>query len=138
MNDVLLSSLPGREPVLRIKTLPNDANKTGDIFGGWLMSNIDIAGAIVATRKTRGPVVTVAVKELIFKQPLFVHDLVSFYVDILKIGKTSITIKVEVFAERMDHPGFIKVSEAILVYVAVSQPGIKRLIAMDDTPEYKA
>ncbi len=129
MSEALLASLPEREPVLRIKTLPNDANKTGDIFGGWLMSKIDIAGAIIAARKTRGHVVTVAVKELIFLQPLFVYDLVSFYVDIIKIGKTSITLKVEVYAERMTHPGFVKVSEAILVYVAVSQPGVKRVIA---------
>lgn len=124
----IIANLPGREPVLRIKTSPNDANRTGDIFGGWLMSQIDIAGAIVAAKKTQGHVVTVAVKELFFLQPLFVYDLVSFYVDILKIGTTSITVKVEVFAERMSHPGFTKVSEATLVYVAVSQPGVKREI----------
>jgi len=130
MSESILANLPGRDPVLRIKTLPNDANKTGDIFGGWLMSKIDIAGAIIASRKTKGHVVTVAVKELFFLQPLFVYDLVSFYVDILKIGKSSITVKVEVFAERLTHPGFVRVSEATLVYVAVSQPGIKREISL--------
>ena len=126
MKEDILDNLPGREPVLRIKTQPNDANSTGDIFGGWLMSHIDVAGAIVAAKKTKGHVVTVAVKELYFLKPLFVYDLVSFYVDIEKIGKTSITVKVEVFAERLSHPGFMKVSEAVLVYVAVSKPGVKR------------
>jgi acyl-CoA thioesterase YciA len=128
MSTEIIANLPGRDPVLRIKTLPNDANKTGDIFGGWLMSNIDIAGAILATKRTKGHVVTVAVKELIFLKPLYVQDLVSFYVDIEKIGRTSITVKVEVYAERLTEPSFMKVSEASLVYVAVSQPGQKREI----------
>jgi acyl-CoA thioesterase YciA len=124
----ILENLPGRDPVLRVKTNSNDANVSGDIFGGWLMSHIDVAGAIIAAKVTQGHVVTVAVKELIFLQPLFVYDLVSFYVDVLKIGKTSITVKVEVYSERMVHPGFVKVSEAVLVFVAVSQPGVKREI----------
>lgn len=128
MKESILANLEGKEPVLRIKTSPNDANQTGDIFGGWLMAKIDIAGAIIAARKTRGHVVTVAVKELIFMQPLYVYDLVTFYVDILKIGRTSITVKVDVYAERLAHPGFVKVSEAILTYVAVSRPGVKREI----------
>ena len=130
MAEEIIANLPGREPILRIKTLPNDANKTGDIFGGWLMSKIDIAGALIATKKTKGPVVTVAVKELIFLKPLFVYDLVSFYGDVVKIGKTSITISIEVYAERLSQSGYFKVSEAILVYVAVSQPGVKREISI--------
>jgi acyl-CoA thioesterase YciA len=128
MTEQVISNLEGKEPILRIKTVPNDANSTGDIFGGWLMSNIDIAGALLATKKTGGPVVTVAVKELIFLKPIFVHDLVTFYADVTHVGKTSITIKVDVYAERLLLPEFIRVSEAILVYVAVSQPGIKREI----------
>lgn len=127
-DDDIIANLPGREPILRIKTLPNDANQTGDIFGGWLMAKIDIAGAILAAKKTKGHVVTVAVKELFFLQPLFVHDLVSFYADIVNIGKTSITVKVEVYSESLSRPGFIRVSEAIIVYVAVSRPGVKREI----------
>lgn len=122
----LVANLPDKDPILRMKTLPNDANKGGDIFGGWLMSQIDRAGAIIATKRANGPVVTVAVKELIFLKPLFVYDLVSFYADILKTGKTSITVKVEVFAERIPQKGFVRVSEAILVYVAVSKPGEKK------------
>lgn len=120
------------EPTLRVKTRPNDANKAGDIFGGWLMSQIDIAGAIAAAERTKGPVVTVAVKELKFLQPLFIYDIASFYTKIIAVGQTSVTVEVEVFAKRYqegsNEPSEIKVSEARLVYVAVSEPGKKRLI----------
>lgn len=120
------------DPTLRVKTRPNDANKSGDIFGGWLMSQIDIAGAIAAARRSKGPVVTRSVKELNFLQPLFIYDIASFYTEVIQVGNTSMTVKIEVFAERyregeteLDE---IKVSDAILVYVAVSKPGEKRLI----------
>lgn len=120
------------EPTLRVKTRPNDANKAGDIFGGWLMSQIDIAGAIAAAKRAKGPVVTVAVKELKFLQPLFIYDIASFYTQITAVGKTSVTIEVEVYAERytegVNETANIKVSEASLIYVAVSKPGEKRLI----------
>jgi acyl-CoA thioesterase YciA len=120
------------EPTLRVKTRPNDANKAGDIFGGWLMAQIDIAGAITAAQRAKGPVVTVAVKELKLLQPLFIYDIASFYTKIITVGKTSITIAVEVYAERyqkgVNESSQIKVSEASLVYVAVSKPGEKRLI----------
>ena len=120
------------EPTLRVKTRPNDANKGGDIFGGWLMSQIDIAGAIAAAQRTKGPVVTVAVKELKFLQPLFIYDIASFYTKVTTAGKTPVTVAVEVYAERYQEgvnlSAHIKVSEASLVYVAVSKPGKKRLI----------
>jgi acyl-CoA thioesterase YciA len=121
------------ELTLRIKTRPNDANKSGDIFGGWLMSQIDTAGAIAAMHRAKGPVVTVAVKELKFLQPLFIYDIASFYTKVLQVGKTSVTIEVEVYAERYLKEGEteltrIKVSDATLVYVAVTKPGQKRLI----------
>src|SRR5690348_6098094 len=111
------------EPTLRVTTRPNDANPGGDIFGGWLMSQIDMAGAIVAKRRAQGPVVTVAVKDLIFIKPIFVYDVVSFYAKIEKVGKTSMTVKLIVFSER--YPKFwtaIKVAEATVVYVAVDKP----------------
>lgn len=121
-----------QELALRVKTRPNDANKSGDIFGGWLMSQIDMAGAIAATHRAKGPVVTVAVKELKFLQPLFIYDVASFYTKVVHVGKTSITIEVEVYAERYKENetelSRIKVSDATLVYVAVSKPGEKRLI----------
>lgn len=119
--------LPNQEPVLRVKTLPNDANRSGDIFGGWLMSQIDIAGAIVATERGQGHMVTVAVKQLLFMKPLFIYDLVSFYANVKTMGKTSITIDVEVYAQRAPLWKEVeKISEATLVYVAVSKPGVKR------------
>lgn len=119
-------------PILRVKTRPNDANKAGDIFGGWLMSQIDIAGAIVAADRANGPVVTRSVKELNFLQPLFIYDIASFYAEVIQVGNTSMTVKIEVYAQRYNEGGTppteIKVSDATLVYVAVSKPGEKRLI----------
>lgn len=123
------AGLPDKDPVLRVTTRPNDANPNGDIFGGWLMSEIDIAGAIAAGKRAAGPIVTVAVKELLFIKPLYVYDLVSFYADVIATGKSSVTIFVEVYAHRQrgahGEPA-IKVSNATLVYVAVSEPGKPR------------
>lgn len=119
---------------LRVKTRPNDANQSGDIFGGWLMSQIDIAGAIAASRCAKGLVVTVAVKELQFIKPLYIYDIASFYTKVVRVGKTSIVVEVEVYAERYHYeqnetePPCVKVSSATLVYVAVSKPGQKRQI----------
>ncbi len=119
-------------PTLRVKTRPNDANKGGDIFGGWLMSQIDIAGAIAAARRAKGPVVTVAVKNLTFLKPLYIYDIASFYTTVTHVGSSSVTIDVEVYAERYKEGetelAEIKVSDATLVYVAVSKPGQKRSI----------
>lgn len=118
-----------REPTLRVKTRPNDANKTGDIFGGWLMSQIDVASAIEASRRAKGPVVTVAVKNLTFLKPLFIYDIVSFYTKVTAVGKTSMTIETEVYAERQKGDGteeVVKISDATLVFVAVYEPGKPR------------
>src|SRR2546423_11539795 len=87
-------------PALRVMTMPADANQNGDIFGGWIMSHVDIAGGVLAGRTARGRVATVAVKEFIFKQPVQVGDVLSFYADLVRIGNTSITVSVEVYAER--------------------------------------
>ncbi|MBI5447174.1 MAG: acyl-CoA thioesterase [Gammaproteobacteria bacterium] len=121
---------PDFELLLRLIPRPNETNVAGDIFGGWLMSQIDIAGALIAVEKTNGPVVTVAVKELTFLKPIYAYDLVSFYGKIEKIGTTSITVKIKVFAQRRDtfHHGIEKISDATLVYVAVVKPGEKRKI----------
>lgn len=126
------SKLPSdREPTLKLTTNPSDANPGGDIFGGWLMSQMDIAGAIAAYHAAGGPISTVAVKELQFIRPLFVYDIVSFYTKVEKIGTSSVTISVEVFAQRRwDITESIeKISDAILVYVAVDKPGKKRIIS---------
>jgi acyl-CoA thioesterase YciA len=99
--------------------MPADVNKHGDVFGGWIMSQVDLAGGLVASHRARGRVVTVAVNEFIFKEPVFVGDLLSFYVEILSVGRTSITVGVEVYATR--NPGDLqvtKVTEARCTYVA--------------------
>jgi acyl-CoA thioesterase YciA len=113
--------LPADEqPVLRIVPMPADTNAHGTIFGGWVMSQVDIAGSIPAWERAQGPVVTVAVNSFIFKEPVFVGDLVSFYARVLKVGRTSITVDVEVFAQRKrEGPAAVKVTEAQLTYVAV-------------------
>jgi len=109
----------GREVVLRVVPMPSDANYTGDIFGGWIMSQVDIAGSIPALRLARGRIATVAVNSFTFKQPVLIGDLVSFYADIVRVGRTSITVDVEVYAERRTLNEVVKVTEATLTYVAV-------------------
>lgn len=110
-------------PTLRVVLLPRDTNAHGTIFGGVILSHLDIAGAIEARRKARTRVVTVAMHEVEFHAPVFVGDVVSFYTRTERIGRTSITVKVEVEAERADGSGFAKVTEAEIVYVAVGEDG---------------
>jgi acyl-CoA thioesterase YciA len=114
------SSLPpDRIAVLRMMPMPSDANIHGDVFGGWIMSHVDIAGAIPAVRRAGGRVATVAVTSFVFKHPVFVGDLVSFYSWIIKTGRTSVTVEVEVYVERNRlQQEVVKVTEATLVYVA--------------------
>jgi acyl-CoA thioesterase YciA len=119
--------LPGCEPVLRMMTMPSDVNATGDIFGGWVMAHVDIAGAIPAMRRARGRVATVAVKSFLFKQPISVGDVVSFYAEIIHVGRSSISVDVQVYAERNPaQPVVVKVTEAQLTYVALNDDGCKR------------
>ena len=111
-----------REPMLRVVPMPADANSTGDIFGGWIMSQVDVAGSIPAVRLARGRVATVAVNAFVFKQPVLIGDLVSFYAKVVKVGRTSVTVDVEVFAQRgVPEQVTVKVTEATLTYVAVDQ-----------------
>jgi acyl-CoA thioesterase YciA len=123
-----MESLPkDKQPALRVMPMPADANQNGDIFGGWIMAQVDIAGGTVAGKIARGRVATVAVKEFVFKQPVQVGDLLSFYVDLERIGTTSITVTVEVFAERRPtDPHVVKVTEATLTYVAIDAAGRPR------------
>ena len=100
--------------------MPSDANQNGDIFGGWVMSQVDIAGSVPAARRARGRVATVAVNSFVFREPVMIGDLVSFYADITREGKTSITVAVEVYAQRNPTDVIcVKVTEASLTYVAV-------------------
>jgi acyl-CoA thioesterase YciA len=113
-------SLPDREPALRVVPMPADANQHGDIFGGWVMSQVDIAGSIPASRRARGRVATVAVNSFLFKQPVHIGDVVSFYAEVARVGRTSITVAVEVYAQRNPTDVIcVKVTEASLTYVAV-------------------
>ncbi len=107
--------------------MPADANQHGDIFGGWIMAQVDIAGGTAAGRVARGRVATIAVKEFVFKQPVQIGDVLSFYADVVRIGKTSITVTVEVYAERTpSDPTVVKVTEATLTYVAIDPGGRPR------------
>jgi len=115
-------SLPDEDPVLRVVPMPADANVHGDVFGGWIMSQVDIAGAILAARRSNGRVATVAVTSFVFKQPVFVGDLLSFYGNIVRTGRTSITVDVRVYTERSRLKAEVaKVTEATLVYVATDE-----------------
>ena len=108
-----------QQPVLRMMPMPSDANIHGDVFGGWIMSQVDIAGSIPATHRANGRVATVAVNSFLFKHPVFVGDLLSFYAEVEKVGRTSVTVRVEVFAQRnrLDIE-VVRVTEATLTYVA--------------------
>jgi len=125
--------LPQREPTIRVAAMPSDANYTGDIFGGWLMGQVDIAGSIPALHRAKGRVATVAVNSFVFKQPIFVGDVVSFYTRIVKVGNTSITVEVEVYAQRDPaKPTCVKVTEATLTYVAVGEDRKPRVVPPAD------
>jgi acyl-CoA thioesterase YciA len=118
-----------RQPALRVVPMPADANQNGDIFGGWIMSHVDIAGGTVASRVARGRVATVAVNAFVFKQPVQVGDVLSFYADVVKIGNTSVRINVEVYAERgRADTRIVKVTEATLTFVAIDGEGQPRPI----------
>ena len=107
--------------------MPADANQNSDIFGGWIMAQADIAGGTLAGRLARGRIATVAVNSFLFKQPVQIGDLLSFYVDLVRIGNTSITVNVEVYAERRpSEPKVVKVTEATLTYVAIDGDGRPR------------
>ena len=116
-----------KELVLKLTPRPSDCNLNGDIFGGWVMAQVDVAGSIIPARYTRGRMATVAVKEFIFKQPVRVGDILSFFGKVVKVGTTSVTVEIEVFAERyVDQGRYVKVTEATLTYVAIDESGRPR------------
>jgi acyl-CoA thioesterase YciA len=125
-----LNALPkDKELVLRVIPMPSDANANGDIFGGWIMAQVDLAGSVLPIRIAKGRVTTVAVNQFVFKQPVSMGDLLSFYATVERIGNTSITVRVEVYAER--NPAdmqIVKVTEANLTYVAIDREGKPRQI----------
>ena len=122
-------SLPQKQPVLRTVPMPADLNQNGDVFGGWVMAQVDVAGAIPAMRRARGRVTTVSVNSFQFKQPISVGDLISLYAEVVHVGNTSVTVNVEVYAERnYADPVAVKVTEAQLTYVAIDGTGKKRIV----------
>ena len=122
-----------QELVLKVIPMPADCNANGDIFGGWVMAQVDLAGAVLPARYVNGRLATVAVNEFVFKQPVKVGDILSFFSTIKRIGNTSITVKVEVFAERFTLQGtYLKVTEAMVTYVAIDSQGKPRQIQRKD------
>ena len=120
------------ELVLKVIPMPGDCNANGDIFGGWVMAQVDMAGSVQPARHTGGRMATVAVNEFIFKQPVRVGDILSFYSQVTRIGRTSVTVKVEVYAERYFSQGkYVKVTEASVTYVAIDASGKPRPIAQE-------
>ena len=117
-----------RELVLKVIPMPADCNANGDIFGGWVMAQVDLAGAVLPARLAEGRIATVAVNQFVFKQPVRIGDLLSFYAQVLRIGRTSITVEVEVYAQRLRDGGeaAVKVTEATLTYVATDDAGRPR------------
>lgn len=115
------------ELVLKVIPMPRDCNANGDIFGGWVMAQVDLAGAVIPARYAGGRIATVAVNEFIFKQPVRVGDILSFYARLVRIGRTSIRVQVEVFAEQFRTQGqYSKVTQATLTYVAIDERGQPR------------
>lgn len=116
-----------KELVLKVIPMPADSNANGDIFGGWVMAQSDLAGSVLPARIARGRIATVAVNEFVFKQPVRVGDILSFYSVVTRVGRSSVTVVVEVFAERVRDQGrYVKVTEATLTYVAIDDGGKPR------------
>ncbi len=125
-----------KQPVLRVMPMPSDANIHGDVFGGWIMSQVDIAGSLPAVKRANGRVATVAVNSFVFKEPVYVGDLLSFYAEVEKVGKTSITVRVEVLAERNRlNNDVVRVTEATLTYVATDEARKPRLLPPEKLPK---
>ena len=122
MNNNENIELPDKQPAIRVVAMPKDTNAAGSIFGGWIMSQVDLAASIAALERAKGRVVTVAVNSFEFKEPVFVGDLISCFSDVTKVGNTSITVKVEVYAQRdPEHVKTVKVTEAELTFVALDK-----------------
>lgn len=120
------------ELVLKVIPMPADTNANGDIFGGWVMAQVDLAGSVIPARIAKGRMATVAVNEFIFKQPVRVGDILSFFASLTRVGRTSMTVQVEVYAESFhDQGSYIKVTQASVTYVAIDDQGHPRALAPD-------
>jgi acyl-CoA thioesterase YciA len=125
---------PGREPALRTVALPAYANSNGDIFGGWLLAQMDLAGAVPAMRRARGRIATVAVQAMTFHRPVMIGDLVSCYAEITRVGRTSITVLIESWVDRRLGGTHEKVTEGTFTYVAIDAAGRPRPVPPEPVP----
>lgn len=132
----VVEELPNMQPAIRVMAMPPDTNQYGDVFGGWIMSQVDLAGSSIASRLAGCRTATVAVTSFTFKEPVWVGDVVSFYASVLKVGTTSITVDVTVYAERLhkDNHNIVKVTEAQLVFVALNAQGRPQPVFRADNP----
>ena len=125
-----------KELVLKVIPMPGDTNANGDIFGGWVMAQVDLAGSVLPARIVQGRMATVAVNEFVFKQPVRVGDILSLYSSVVRVGRTSVTVDVEVYAERFRSQGrYVKVTEALLTYVAINSEGRPRPIPQQQSQQ---
>jgi acyl-CoA thioesterase YciA len=125
-------SVAGRQPALRTVAMPADANPNGDIFGGWVLSQMDIAGGLAATHRAGGRITTVAVEGMSFHLPVYVGDEVSCYAEVVRVGRSSLTVAVETWARRRDTGETLRVTEGIFIYVALDKNGRPRPVAEKD------
>jgi acyl-CoA thioesterase YciA len=123
-----------RSPILRVVPAPGDINSNGHIFGGWVLSQMDIAAGIVASREADGPVATIAIEAMKFIAPILMHDLISVYAEIERIGRTSIAIRIEVIASRDRGKEEVKVTEGLFTFVALDEQHRPRAIKGDQEP----
>ncbi|WP_169569235.1 acyl-CoA thioesterase [Sneathiella limimaris] len=121
-----------RDPIIRTAPQPRDVNNNGDIFGGWVLSQMDIAGGVLASRRAKGRVVTVAVEAMTFHQPIKVGDVVSIYGEISKVGRTSLHVKLTTIVVRKLDPQEIKVTEGTYIFVAIDDDGKPRVVPPSD------
>jgi acyl-CoA thioesterase YciA len=117
---------PSGEPAIRAMAMPGDANANGDIFGGWVLSQMDLAGGAVTAQVVQGRTATVAIEAMTFHKPVFIGDLVSCYVEVVKTGRTSVTVKIDTFATRRFGGAEVKVTEGTFIYVAIDAEGRPR------------
>lgn len=115
-----------REPAVRTLAMPADTNPNGDIFGGWLLAQMDLAGGTVASMRAKGRVASVAIEGMSFHRPVFVGDLVSCYADVVRIGRTSLTVRIETLVRRRRTGETVKVTEGTFTYVALDHEGRPR------------
>ena len=126
------STVPGgRDPAIRTIAMPKDANSNGDIFGGWMMTQMDLAGAVVAIRRARGRVATVAVEAMTFHKPVLIGDLVSCYAEVKRVGRSSIGVQIDAWVERRLDGSAEQVTSGLFTYVAIDESGRPRALPPD-------